>query len=88
MNSNDLSDTQIEAENKIAAFDLILDAILSEYENATEEQRELLSPFCKFFYDLVKTEKPQHNNAAACPNLLKLNAVEGFRPSNSHSSIA
>lgn len=88
MNSNDLSDMQIEAENKIAAFDLMLDAIVSEYENASEEERKLLNPFCKFFYDLAQTEKPQHNNATACPYLLKLNTVEGIEDLNTHSSIA
>ena len=77
----------IQAETKIAAFDLMLDAIASEYELANEEQRENLSPFCKFFYDLSQTEKPQHNHAAACRNLLELNTVEGFSPFNSHSSI-
>ena len=75
-------------ESTLTAIDLILDAIVSKYENATEEQRELLNPFCKFFYDISQTEKSQQiKSTETCRNLLNLANVEGSEAFNSHSSI-
>jgi hypothetical protein len=75
------------AENKIAAFDLMLQAVALEYEKATEEQRGSLSPFFKMFHALMQTEKPQQDSATACRNLLISNTVEESQVFNSHSSI-
>ena len=39
-------------EAQIDAIDALFSAIVREYNNASEEQRLTMSPFCKFFAEL------------------------------------
>ena len=68
-------------ESTLTAIDSLLDAIALEYEKATPEQREAMSPFCKFFFELEKrrvvkdaeTETPQYfKNTEAAVTVVKL----------------
>lgn len=41
-------------EPTLTVIDSLLDAIALEYEKATPEQREAMSPFCKFFFEIAQ----------------------------------
>jgi hypothetical protein len=66
--------------NNIAQLDSLLNTIAENYEKATPEEREKMSPFCKYFYDMAQTEKPQDSYPTAC-NLLESNTVEEYQSS-------
>ncbi len=40
----------------------MLDAIALQYEKATPDERAVMPPFCKFFYDMAHTQKPLHDD--------------------------
>jgi hypothetical protein len=51
-------------ESTLTAIDSLLDAIALEYEQASDEQRETMSPFCKFFYEMAQDNEPVASGGA------------------------